>query len=61
MTNKVELNSLVNYGAASSANWLMYGTGNSGAPSCDGACFTNFQANNYWSSSIFASFTSFSW
>jgi hypothetical protein len=61
LPNKVELKSLVNYGAASPANWLMYGSGNSGAPACNGACFTNVQANIYWSSSTSASDTTTAW
>jgi hypothetical protein len=61
LPNKVELKSLVNYGAVSPANWLMYGSGNSGAPVCDGACFANVQANGYWSSSTNASGTNFAW
>ena len=61
LPNKVELKSLVNYGAVSPANWLMYGSGNSGAPVCDGACFANVQAYNYWSSSTFASYTNYAW
>ncbi|MBX9866104.1 MAG: DUF1566 domain-containing protein [Burkholderiales bacterium] len=54
LPNRVELKSMVNYGAANPASWLMYGTGNSGAPVCDGACFVNVQANEYWSSSTVA-------
>ena len=55
LPNRVELKSMVNYGAFNPASWLMYGTGNSGAPVCDGACFANVQ-DYYWSSSIVAYF-----
>ncbi len=61
LPNKVELKSLINYGAASPANWLKYGTGTSGSPVCDGACFVNVQASNYWSSSTYASDTGKAW
>jgi hypothetical protein len=61
LPNKVELKSLVNYGAANPANWLMYGSGNSGTPACDGACFANVQADYYWSSSTYASDTTRAW
>ena len=61
LPNKVELKSLVNYGAANPANWLMYGSGNSGTPACDGACFANVQANFYMSSSSYASNTTGEW
>lgn len=61
LPNKVELKSLVNYGAVSPANWLMYGRGNSGVPVCDGACFANVQANYYWSSSTNASDSNYAW
>lgn len=51
LPNIVELKSLVNYGATTNpATWLMYGTGSSSAPLCDGACFNNVQGNIYWSS-----------
>lgn len=61
LPNKVELKSLVNYGAVNTASWLMYGTGSSGAPACDGVCFANVQANRYWSSSTNASLTYLAW
>jgi hypothetical protein len=61
LPNKVELKSMINYGAANPATWLMYGTGSSGSLACDGACFANVQANRYWSSSTFASNTSVAW
>lgn len=61
LPNKVELKSLINYGVANPANWLMYGTGTSGSPACDGACFVNVQANGYWSSSTYASDTTKAW
>lgn len=51
MPNINELSSLVNYSYASPANWLMYGSGNSGSPVCSGVCFANVQAGKYWSSS----------
>ena len=54
LPNKVELKSLVNYGAANTANWLMYGTGDANNPVCDGACFSNVRANSYWSSTTYA-------
>ena len=57
LPNKVELKSLVNYGAANPASWLMYGSGIVGEPTCDGACFTNVQASPYWSSTIYAPYT----
>jgi len=41
MPNINELRSLVNYGYANQANWLMYGNGSSGSPACSGACFAN--------------------
>lgn len=61
LPNKVELKSLVNYGAANPANWLMYGSGTVGAPACDGACFSNVQAYYYWSSTTYASDTGGAW
>ncbi len=61
MPNVNELRSLVNYGYASSANWLMYGSGSSGSPACSGACFANVQASGYWSSSSSASGTTSAW
>lgn len=61
MPNINELRSLVNYGYASPANWLMYGSGSSGSPACSGACFANVQANRYWTSSSDASGTTSAW
>ncbi len=52
LPNVVELRSMLNYGAAIPANWLMYGTGSSGSPACSGACFANLQPSAYWSSSV---------
>ncbi len=57
LPNKVELKSLINYGAAVPADWLMHGNGTA----CSGACFTNVQANFYWSSSTDASPPSNAW
>jgi hypothetical protein len=54
--NKIEMASLINYGAADPANWLMYGDGNQAHPACDGACFSNVQSGgSYWTSSYNAS------
>ena len=54
--NKIEMASLINYGVADTANWLMYGTGTQQQPSCDGACFSNVQlGGSYWTSSYNAS------
>jgi len=50
MPNVNELRSLVNYGYASPADWLMYGSGSAGSPTCNGACFSNVKTR-YWSSS----------
>lgn len=63
LPNKVELKSLINYGATNTANWLMYGNGSSGAPACDGTCFANVPVSGsyYWSSSTFASSTDYAW
>lgn len=61
LPNKVELKSLINYGAVNPADWLMYGTGNVSSTACDGACFTNVQADFYWSSSSYAPNTNNAW
>jgi len=61
MPNINELRSLVNYGYANQANWLMYGSGSSGSAACSGACFANVQANYYWSSSSAAHYTANAW
>lgn len=58
LPNKVELKSLVNYGAANPADWL---TGTSGSTACDGACFVNVQAYYYWSSTTYAPNTLIAW
>lgn len=54
LPNKVELKSLINYGAAKPANWLIFGTGTKAIPVCSGACFTNIQYSGYWSSTYAA-------
>lgn len=64
LPNKVELKSLVNYGAANPADWLMNGTGTSGSPICDGACFVNVQGSSgsyYWSSSTLTTAITSAW
>ena len=62
LPNKVEIKSLVNYGAATtSADWLMYGSGSSGFPVCNGTCFGNVPAGSYWSSSTYALLPSYAW
>ena len=53
LANRNELLSLINYGMANSANWLMYGTGTSVNPQCDGDCFSGVWTV-YWTSSIYA-------
>lgn len=54
MPNINELRSLVNYGYSKSSDWLMYGSGSLGAPVCNGACFANVKASEYWTSSTSA-------
>jgi hypothetical protein len=49
-----ELRSLVNYGYSNTATWLMYCSGNSGAPACSGDCFANIQQAKYWTSTTAA-------
>jgi hypothetical protein len=61
LPNIVELKSLVNYGAASPADWLMYGTGSIGSANCSGACFSKVLNSNYWTSSTYASNTAIAW
>lgn len=61
MPNVNELRSLINYGYASPADWLMYGSGSAGLPACSGACFVNVQADYYWSSSSYASLANTAW
>lgn len=45
-----EFRSLLNYAYSNSSAWLMYGTGDSTSPNCDGACFINISNNRYWTS-----------
>lgn len=60
MPNINELMSLINYGYANPADWLMYGSGTSGTPDCNGTCFSNIAAN-YWSSTSAAFDTGIAW
>jgi hypothetical protein len=60
MPNINELRSLANYGYASPANWLMYGSGSLGSPACSGVCFANVKTN-YWTSSSSASNPASAW
>ena len=51
-----EFRSLVNYAYNSQINWLMYGSGSSEVPACDGACFSNLTqvlVNYFWSSTTY--------
>jgi len=41
LPNVNELRSLANYSYNSQPEWLMYGSGSSGSPACNGACFAN--------------------
>jgi len=53
--NMNELMSLMNYGRIDPTVWLMYGSGTSSEPNCDGACFSNVDVpGKYWSSTTVA-------
>lgn len=58
MPNINEFRSLLNYAYNNSSGWLMYGSGDSTTPNCDGACFINISSDRYWTSTTDPSDTS---